>query len=243
MTQCIDLGIDFALDDFGTGYSSLTYLKHLPASVLKIDRSFVRDMLEDPEDLAIVEGVIGLARAFRRDVVAEGIESAEHAEVLLMIGCDRAQGYAIAHPMPAEQLPEWSRHWSAPESWQKIDHIHLSDPQLLLAMVEHRSWVSAIKNYINNLAPLPPELDDSRCRFGQWLHEEGRARYHDYEEYHSIHQLHSDIHASAKRILKYNKLSNDKLIENELSCLLEIHDKLLSHMKKLLSIAQNKGLH
>ncbi len=242
MTQCIDMGIDFALDDFGTGYSSLTYLKHLPASVLKIDRSFVRDMLEDPEDLAIVEGVIGLARAFRRDVVAEGLESTEHAEVLLMIGCERAQGYAIAHPMPAEEIPNWSRHWSAPESWKKIDYIQYSDPQLLLAMVEHRSWVSAIRNYINNLTAFPPELDDSKCRFGQWLHTEGSARYHDHEAYHTIHLLHSDIHASAKRILHYNKLNNDELVENELPCLLEIHNKLLSHMKKLLSIAQDKRL-
>ena len=72
MEHCRALGVMFALDDFGTGYSSLTYLKRLPANVLKIDQSFVRDMLKDPEDLAIIEGVIGLTQAFRRTAIAEG---------------------------------------------------------------------------------------------------------------------------------------------------------------------------
>ena len=233
MHQCIDMGIDFALDDFGTGYSSLTYLKHLPASVLKIDRSFIRDMLEDPQDLAIVEGVIGLARAFRRDVVAEGLETMEHAEVLLMIGCERAQGYAIAHPMPADDLPGWSSHWSPPDNWNKVDHIHRSDPQLLLAMVEHRSWVSAIKNHLDGHIPLPPELNESRCRFAQWLNDEGKTRYHDHDEYHQIQTLHSDIHLIAKSLLKRDPLKEYDLVESDLITLLDTHEKLLGHMKKL----------
>jgi EAL domain-containing protein (putative c-di-GMP-specific phosphodiesterase class I) len=105
--ECRKLGVSFALDDFGTGYSSLTYFRRLPADVLKIDQSFVRDMLEDPEDLAIVEGVIGLTQAFKRKVIAEGVETVEHGLALLLLGCDHAQGYGIARPMPAESLPAW----------------------------------------------------------------------------------------------------------------------------------------
>lgn len=111
MRACASMGIGFALDDFGTGYSSLTYLKRLPAQVLKIDQSFVRDMLDDPEDRAIVEGVLGLARAFGRRAVAEGAESAAHCQLLLQIGCDLAQGYGIARPMPASQIPAWVAGW------------------------------------------------------------------------------------------------------------------------------------
>jgi diguanylate cyclase (GGDEF)-like protein/PAS domain S-box-containing protein len=112
-----ELGVRFALDDFGTGYSSLTYLKHLPADTLKIDRSFVQGMLADPNDLAIVEGIIGLARAFRRDVIAEGVETSAHGERLLALGCESAQGYGIARPMRAQALPGWVEHWHAQGRW------------------------------------------------------------------------------------------------------------------------------
>jgi diguanylate cyclase (GGDEF)-like protein/PAS domain S-box-containing protein len=121
ITQCQQMGVRFALDDFGTGYSSLTYLKHLPVETLKIDQSFVRDMLEDSNDLAIVNGVIGLARAFGRHVVAEGVESIEHQELLMTLGCDVAQGYGIAKPMAAELFHGWVTQWlSAHPGTQKL---------------------------------------------------------------------------------------------------------------------------
>jgi diguanylate cyclase (GGDEF)-like protein/PAS domain S-box-containing protein len=118
MHACRAAGVSFALDDFGTGYSSLTYLKHLPAEMLKIDQSFVRDMLTDADDLAIVGGIIGLAKAFGRQVIAEGVESAQHGKMLLSMGCGLAQGYGIARPMPAEQMPDWVAQWRSQASWQ-----------------------------------------------------------------------------------------------------------------------------
>ena len=107
MHACRALGVRFALDDFGTGYSSLTYLKRLPVDVLKIDQTFVRGILDDTDDLALVAGVIGLAAAFRREVIAEGVETEAHGELLLSLGCELAQGYGIARPMPADELGEW----------------------------------------------------------------------------------------------------------------------------------------
>jgi diguanylate cyclase (GGDEF)-like protein/PAS domain S-box-containing protein len=88
LDRCRRLGVRFALDDFGTGYSTLTYLKQLPVDVLKIDRSFVHNMLDDTQDLAIVEGVIGLARTFGCTVVAEGVESPAQARTLIELGCE-----------------------------------------------------------------------------------------------------------------------------------------------------------
>ncbi|MBA4256369.1 MAG: hypothetical protein C0445_10890 [Polaromonas sp.] len=117
MRACSLIGVKFALDDFGTGYSSLTYLRRLPAEQLKIDQSFVRDMLEDPDDLGIVQGIMGLASAFKREVIAEGVETVAHGEHLLMLGCELAQGYGIARPMPPEQLPTWASRWVPPPSW------------------------------------------------------------------------------------------------------------------------------
>ncbi len=109
LARCQAIGVRFALDDFGTGYSTLTYLKRLPVDVLKIDRSFVHHMLEDLQDRAIVEGVIGLARTFNCTVVAEGVEAPAQARMLLDLGCDIGQGTGIAAPMPAEQVAQWVR--------------------------------------------------------------------------------------------------------------------------------------
>lgn len=117
MHACQAIGVHFALDDFGTGYSSLTYLKRLPAQVLKIDQSFVRDMTTDVDDLAIVEGVVGLAEIFHREVIAEGVETKVHGDLLLSIGCDLAQGYGIARPMPAKDLPAWVTEWHEGARW------------------------------------------------------------------------------------------------------------------------------
>jgi len=118
MNDCLALGVKFALDDFGTGYSSLTYLRRLPASLIKIDQTFVRDMLIDADDLAIIQGIIALAKSFKRDVIAEGVESIKHGTALLQLGCELAQGYGIAKPMPASNIPNWISDWKPSASWQ-----------------------------------------------------------------------------------------------------------------------------
>ncbi len=111
VVRCQALGVRFALDDFGTGYSTLTYLKRLPVDVLKIDRSFVHHMLDDTQDRAIVEGVIGLARTFGCVVVAEGVESPAQARTLLELGCEIGQGTGVAAPMPSDQVASWVREY------------------------------------------------------------------------------------------------------------------------------------
>lgn len=111
------MGIKFALDDFGTGYSSLTYLRLLPTTSVKIDQSFIQNILTDPGDRAIVEGVIGLAKAFKRTVIAEGVETIDQGKALLEIGCELAQGYGIARPMPASDIPAWINNWKPDASW------------------------------------------------------------------------------------------------------------------------------
>lgn len=121
--RCRALGVRFALDDFGTGYSSLTHLRKLPVDILKIDQSFVRDMLNDPEDLGIVEGVIRLAGAFNRQVIAEGVETLAHGRALVRMGCSLAQGYGIARPMPAAQFMEWSARWANEAAWLTLDRV------------------------------------------------------------------------------------------------------------------------
>lgn len=112
-------GVECAIDDFGTGYSSLSYLQRLPARTIKIDQSFVRDMLNSEGDRTLVRGIISLAQAFERKIVAEGVESDAHAAALRDMGCNVLQGYGIARPMAADHIPAWVRAWRLPRLlWQ-----------------------------------------------------------------------------------------------------------------------------
>ena len=99
-------GVRLALDDFGIGYSSLAYLRHLPVKTIKIDRSFVRDLGQDPDALALVRAIVTLGHSLRKRVVAEGIENATQLALLRELGCDEAQGYHIARPLDAAQFAD-----------------------------------------------------------------------------------------------------------------------------------------
>ncbi len=121
--QCGELGVGFALDDFGTGYSSLTYLKRLPIRTVKIDQSFVRDMLLDRDHRSILDGILWIMRQLDRSVIAEGVETLEHGRTLMDLGCELAQGYGIARPMPVDQLPAWLQRWQVDAAWQAVAQV------------------------------------------------------------------------------------------------------------------------
>jgi diguanylate cyclase (GGDEF)-like protein len=110
MTQITCLGVNFSLDDFGTGYSSLAYLKRMPIEELKIDKTFIQDMLTDPDDAVLVETIISVAKHMRLKVVAEGVETKEQAAFLNNLALVTQQGYLFGRPIPAD---EWISHWRA----------------------------------------------------------------------------------------------------------------------------------
>lgn len=199
MKECLLLGVTFAMDDFGTGYSSLTYLKQLPVSLLKIDQSFVRDMLEDPDDLSILKGVLGLATAFNTGIIAEGVETIEHGEMLLQLGCELAQGYGIARPMPASQIPHWFASWKPHPSWLNIMPIESKHFHLLLASVKHKAWFRPIENYILNETPLPHYDKTHKCDFSVWIETNELSRYNK-TKINTIKQLHDEFHVLADKL-------------------------------------------
>ena len=127
--ECGEFGVSFALDDFGTGYSSLAYLRRLPAETLKIDLSFVRDMLINKDDRAIVKGVISLGHSFNRITVAEGVETDEHFKLLREMGCDIGQGFGIARPMPAKDIVDWCKEYSGKTSHMNHSILQLQWPK------------------------------------------------------------------------------------------------------------------
>jgi diguanylate cyclase (GGDEF)-like protein/PAS domain S-box-containing protein len=203
MRQCSAIGIGFALDDFGTGYSSLTYLKRLPAKELKIDQSFIRDMLDDAEDLAILQGVLGLATAFQRSVIAEGVETVEHGRMLLRLGCEHAQGYAIARPMPADALPQWVTTWQPDATWLTQQPIDTEDLALLFAAAEHRAWMAAFKTHLLDKQSVAPALDPHACRLGKWLQQACTAQRHAHSPLLArIIDMHNALHTQAEAMLQ-----------------------------------------
>lgn len=172
LEACHRLGVGIILDHFGTGPSSLAYLRQLSSDVLKIDRSLVHHMLEDNGDRMIVEGIIGLAKTFGRRVIAEGIESMEQGALLVRLGCDLVQGYAIAHPMPASVLPLWiERYQSLPRRAASSDAFLPQDGLAWLAAhLDHRCWltnwmVRLLRPGEETLALTPPY----ECQLGSWI--------------------------------------------------------------------------
>lgn len=122
LNACRMMGIRISLDDFGTGYSSLSHLRDLSVDTLKIDRSFVQNMLSSAGDLAILKGVIGFAGAFECDLVAEGVETLQHSQQLIELGCECGQGYFIARPMPAHAFKPWVEEWHQQAFQKQFKH-------------------------------------------------------------------------------------------------------------------------
>jgi diguanylate cyclase (GGDEF)-like protein/PAS domain S-box-containing protein len=230
---CKEIGIRFAMDDFGTGYSSLTYLRRLPVTLLKIDQSFVRGMLDDPDDLAILVGVLALASAFRRQTLAEGVETLAHGELLLQLGCDLAQGYGIAHPMPAHELPGWSMAWRPDPTWADVSRVSRDDYSLLFAIVEHRAWMADIESFLTGRRDTPPPLDTEGCRFGIWLKEQGLTQHAAQPALTELDALHRQLHALGAQLhdLQVQGRSFDVLAR--LAELHELQDALLGQLTAL----------
>jgi diguanylate cyclase (GGDEF)-like protein/PAS domain S-box-containing protein len=215
VTRLIELsathGVRFALDDFGTGFSSLTYLRRLPVNSLKIDQSFVRDMLHDPDDLTIVEGVIGLSTAFRHQVIAEGVETPEHALMLMEMGCYQVQGFGIARPMPGEDTLAWIENFQPDPRWLDLSAQRLSrdDFQLVLAEVNHRQWLATLQNW-SRLEPAhrgaAPPLNGHQCNFGQWYYGDGFNRYGHLTEYRNAEALHDRVHQLAQELVHHTEI-------------------------------------
>ncbi len=206
ITACRALGVRFALDDFGTGYSSLSYLKSLPAHTLKIDRAFVRDILDDKDDLALIEAIIGLAAVFDRNVVAEGVENAEQGVLLMRLGCDVAQGFGIAKPMPAAAVPGWVAQFQPDPAWGVWGQTEweLSDFPLLVAQHDHLQWVKRVLMAVEGSAPsvaAAPLPDHLHCRFGHWYRTQGQQRYGHLAEYLAIDAVHRQVHALGSDIM------------------------------------------
>ena len=230
LNACHAIGVGLALDDFGTGYSSLTYLKRLPASILKIDQSFVSDMLDDPENLNILEGILGLASAFHRQVIAEGVETVEHGLMLLQLGCELGQGYGIARPMPASDFPGWVSVWKPDPSWAKVPLVHSGNRAVQYASVAHRAWFAAFEAFALGRRHAPPSMNPRECRFRTWLESERQAGRGTSPGFMEVDEIHEAFHELAGEILTAEIQGRDAEGRGRLSALQGMCANLVEHL-------------
>ena len=213
------LGVNFSLDDFGTGYSSLTHLRSLPVNTIKIDQSFVRDMLDDPSDYSIIDGVIALSKSFDRHVIAEGVESTNHGLMLLLIGCEKAQGYAIAKPMPTDAFETWLNDYIPNESWLKCAHKYRNNKENSLEIFRliSNQWQEKFKITVeqpSNGVESWPIMDNSLCHCGSWIHQKKQEQLFDKMALKQLEQAHDKVHVVAHAIQLKNQTGELKAARN-----------------------------
>lgn len=233
MEACRSLGIALALDDFGAGYSSLSSLKQLPVGLIKVDRTFVSPMLDDSENLAIVEGVLALAAAFQRATLAEGVETVEHGRVLLQLGCELAQGYGIARPMPAEAIGGWLGHWRQPARWHGVRAVERERLPTLYAQIDHRSWARMLDQYVRGRRTAPPFVESRHCRVGRWLEDGPPQGSLDREALAGIRALHQEVHRLSVELLTLHTHDQQHEAVSHIGELQEMNERLCALLGSL----------
>ena len=238
LKACRDsLGVRISLDDFGTGYSSLIHLRHLPVNVVKIDQTFVRDLVDDPDDYTIVDGVIGLTQSFHREVIAEGVETTTHGLMLMLLGCDHAQGYGIARPMPVDEFQTWFDNYQANQDWLDFAKQVLSPRQKLLALlaIESRQWLSRL---LSILEASPEDIhqwpavnhDKSLCTL--WLGQAFKQQLFMTAWIDQINEAFKQFHeigSKAKELFLLGEIEQAKATVPKLRLAYTVIDELLSH--------------
>ena len=243
--QLNNYGIKFALDDFGTGYSSLTHLKELKVNTIKIDKSFVIDMLHNPQDMAIINAIISLSKVFQIEVVAEGVESVEHLLMLFELGCDVIQGFNIAKPMNYKDLEVFLKSFTPDPKW-KISYTYLptrEDFEFLLAQSNHKYWVEMIISSLsNNEFKDLPQLSHDTCRFGKWLQGKGKKYFSDLPSYNILNLTHKKMHQEVSGIIERLKDSHSSITSQEIETITTVRDELLSIIEELKNEYKNDKL-
>lgn len=230
---CRDLGVGCTLDDFGAGYTALTYLKRLAVPLLKINLIHLPNVLDEPEDLAILNSMIGLAAAFHREVIINGVESQEQGSLLLQLGCSLAQGNSIAPAMNAETLVTWVRYWQVPFVWRHQQPLNRDVLPLLFAYVGHRAWMRAVDESLQRRTGVALLMDVQECHFGRWLENEGATFYGELPSFQAMMTIHHQLHVVALELLLHTQ-HQESIPSQQYDQLHQLHRQLLTHIEELL---------
>ncbi len=232
-------GVRLALDDFGTGYSSLSHLKNLPVDTLKIDQSFVISMMERREDMAIIESISSLGKIFNIEVIAEGLERRECGIMLVRLGCEQAQGFAIAQPMPADEIPGWIRRWKHESDWLGTTNRQweFPDETLLATQVAHLNWIQDLVARIGGPASgsqgRKGDNDPQECPVLAWFEKRGKIEYGHLPAFVELKNLYHEIRSTGNRLLEGHLKNDPAETETHYRKILGLKDHLLQKYAEL----------
>lgn len=234
-----NLGVTVALDDFGTGYSSLTHLRNLPANTIKIDRSFVSDMINDPSDFAIIDSIIGMADSFGREIIAEGVESTAHGLMLIIMGCQKAQGYGIAKPLPVDEFIPWLKAYTPNKEWLLCGNkqqLTTKEANLSLLKLVTQHWKDA---FISDIQSAPEELehwpimDTKHCPCGLWVKRAIKEKTFKADDLEQLNEAHEKLHLVAHALLLQYQSGKCQQARDDLPRLELVYNEIHTILKHL----------
>ena len=213
MRQCRAMGVGIILDDFGSGFSalvqSLVRLNHFTVDALKVDLSFVSDLLTNSEEMDIVEGVVGLAASCHAQVIAKGVGHIDQILMLMELGCDVIQGGVLTQPMSAKHMNAWLAAFIPDPLWGAAAHLTSRDYfELLLTEANHRCWTNRVIANLDEADDVAtPELlqDHRQCHFGHWYYDERASHFRNTSEFHKLDAIHRDIHQTTAHLCEHRQ--------------------------------------
>ncbi len=238
LNECRRLGLRISIDDFGSGYASLTYLQKLPIDQIKIDQGFVRGLLDDPKNIAIIAGLIGVVKLLRIEMIAEGVESIEHGNLLLKLGSSLAQGYAIAKAMEPDAVASWVSAWKPDKIWVRMaQHPYASeDYGLLMLLMQHdkqmRTLLASLSQVLADPAAPPLRQEDFQCVIDDWYEREGRPRYGHLPVFAEIRETYHRLCDEVQGLLQ--AVLSGVSIEERMARLSELDQRLRREFDRLL---------
>lgn len=227
--DCKVKGILFSLDDFGTGYSSLTYLKELKTAEVKLDQSFVRNILSNPSDLSILKVTIELCQLIDRDLIAEGVETMIHGKLLRHLGCKFIQGYAITKSIPEQALIPWLKKWKLDNQWQKDRFSKEALDELIFLSIQHHLTFGTVRRYLERDQQKFPDFSFDNCPLTLWFIKHRQGIKND-GTFKSIDQLHKKQHATAYRVIQLKRGGKNAQAHEQLKKFDDLTGKLLKKM-------------
>ncbi|RRN83939.1 MAG: EAL domain-containing protein [Acidithiobacillus ferrooxidans] len=210
-------------------------IARLPADSIKIDQSFVRDVIDDPKDLAIVTAVITASRMLGMNVIAEGVETADHVDLLVKTGCNHLQGYFFSKPIPAEDVPAWVAHFRpAPRTKDSLHPLNILSPILEGHILRVQKFIGALRQENPFPAHVIEKDAEEYCHLGLWLRGEGKQRFGATPQFMRLLTRHERLHQVA-RVAKLHFDAGDADGAMEQGKLLDMENGLL--LAELLAMA------